>query len=114
VQENIAILVIICNGAHEAQVPDKLDEIWHTYHLSDLSASGIKAMEHSLAMYFDSEEDTVPAIALQVAQEKDASYNFPKTVHALGKEFFRLAMYNLEELSITDDKVPFVPAQHMD
>lgn len=78
------MLVLLAEGVDEHDIPEKLDRLWNTFLLAELSPEGAAACEELLAAHYASEEDTVPEVAIKAACKRlDAPGDFEAAVPGL-------------------------------
>lgn len=51
----------------EGDIPAKLDQLWNTFLLSELSLDGAAKCDELLGAYYGCDEDTVPEVAMKAA-----------------------------------------------
>lgn len=87
-------MILLTEGVEESHIPLKLDRLWRTFRLSDMSPDGAATCEELLGSYYANETDLVPEIAIKAARKRDIDAGDFEAAVASLKSLFQAAATN--------------------
>lgn len=109
-QESLAVMILLAEGVEEPDIPRKLDQLWTTFCLSELSLDGADTCDELLGSWYASETDTVPEVAIKAARNRqDDPGEFEAAVPSL-KSLFQAAVTNALHSVVSNDRQVVPPS----